>query len=81
MLGILYKYRDFKLGRGNNGALDFWNGEMLIVDPISGKMWKLPTNSVTMDLTKKLAMGHSTLKILTLSQIPEDMRKELISIN
>lgn len=56
---------------------------MLIVDPITGKMWKLPTNSVSMDLTKKLAMGqkHPTLRIMTLSQIPDNLRKDLISIN
>lgn len=56
---------------------------LLIVDPISGKMWKLPTDNVTMDLSQKLAMSQKnpTLKIMTLSQIPENIRKKLVSLN
>lgn len=57
---------------------------MLIVDPITGKMWKLPPEVVTGNLSQKVAMGYghsSTLKIMTLSQVPENMRKKLVSIN
>ncbi len=55
---------------------------ILIVDPITGKMWKLPTE-VSANLSQKLAMDQTqpTLKILTLNQVPENMRKNLIKIN
>lgn len=56
---------------------------MLIVDPITGKMWKLK-NNVFGDLSpQKTALNKSqrTLKIMTLSQIPEHMRKDLVSLN
>ncbi len=55
---------------------------ILIVDPITGKMWKLPAN-VSANLSQKLAMDQTqpTLKILTLNQVPESMRKSLIKIN
>lgn len=54
----------------------------LIVDPLTGKMWKLPTE-VSADLSQKLASNQdqSTLKILTLSQVPESARKRLVRIN
>ncbi len=55
---------------------------ILIVDPITGKMWKLPTN-ISANLSQKLAMDQTqpTLKILTLNQVPKNMRKSLIKIN
>lgn len=55
---------------------------VLIVDPISGKMWKLQPD-VTANLTEKLAMNQErpALKIVTLSQIPNNLRKYLVSIN
>lgn len=55
---------------------------ILIVDPISGKMWKLQSD-ITANLSQKLAMNtdQPTLKIMTLSQIPERLRKHLIRIN
>lgn len=55
---------------------------MLIVDPITGKMWKLPTE-VSANLSQQLSLNQNqrTLKILTLEQVPKDMRKNLIRIN
>jgi hypothetical protein len=55
---------------------------MLIVDPITGKMWKLPTE-VTANLSQQVSLDQSqpTLKILTLDQVPKDMRKRLVRIN
>jgi len=56
---------------------------LLIVDPITGKMWKL-RNNVFGDLTSdKTALNQSqrTLKIVTLDQIPRHMRKDLIRLN
>lgn len=55
---------------------------ILIVDPISGKMWKLQSD-VTANLTQKTAMHQEqpTLKIMTLSQIPDNLKKYLVRIN
>ncbi|RKY32980.1 MAG: hypothetical protein DRP74_01425 [Candidatus Omnitrophota bacterium] len=58
---------------------------MLIVDPITGKMWKLKTN-VWGELTPEAQQGASnqterTLKIVTLDQVPQHMRKHLVSLN
>jgi len=55
---------------------------LLIVDPISGKMWKLQPD-VTANLSEKLALntGQPTLKIMTLNQVPERLKKHLVRIN
>ncbi|MBF0569903.1 MAG: PEGA domain-containing protein [Candidatus Omnitrophica bacterium] len=55
---------------------------MLIVDPITGNMWKLPTEVVG-NLTKQTALNQieQTLQIVTLDQVPQDMRKHLIRMN
>ena len=56
---------------------------MLIVDPITGKMWKLQ-NNVFGDLSPdktSLNQSQRTLKIVTLDQIPKDRRKDLVSLN
>jgi len=56
---------------------------VLIVDPITGKMWKLPTDDITVNLSQKLSLNQNqpTLKIWTFNQVPKDIRKELIEIN
>jgi hypothetical protein len=55
---------------------------LLIVDPISGKMWKLQPD-VTANLSEKLALDidQPTLKIMTLNQVPERFREHLVRIN
>ena len=56
---------------------------MLIVDPITGKMWKLQKNVFGELSPAKTALNQSqrSLKIITLSQIPKDMRKYLVALN
>ena len=56
---------------------------LLIIDPITGKMWKLPEAAVTGNLSPKLTKNEDqrALKVMTLSQIPESMRKDLVPIN
>ena len=57
---------------------------MLIVDPITGKMWKLPTqaysnlSAISGDSAKN---KNHELQIATLDQIPKEMRKDLIQLN
>jgi len=55
---------------------------ILIVDPITGKMWKLPTD-VTVNLSQKVALNKTqpTLQIVTLDQVPEEARDRLVSLN
>lgn len=55
---------------------------MLIVDPVTGKMWKLPTE-VSANLSQKVSLNETqpTLKIITLDQVPKGMRKYLVRIN
>lgn len=54
---------------------------MLIVDPITGKMWKLPTE-VSANLSQQVSSNTNqpTLKIITLDQVPKDIRKYLVRI-
>lgn len=54
---------------------------MLIVDPITGKMWKLPTE-INTNLSQQVSSdtNQSTLKIMTLEQVPKNMRKYLVRI-
>ncbi len=55
----------------------------LIVDPITGKMWKLPTTTFAnlSDTTASNVKKGASLQILTLDQVPSDMRKNLVSLN
>jgi len=59
---------------------------MLIVDPITGKMWKLPNQtfgnlSSTTPEKASLNNKNRTLQIASLDQVPQEMRKNLISLN
>ena len=55
---------------------------LLVIDPITGKMWKLPLHKVV-TLYDKTALNnkHKVLRIATLDQVPQDMRKDLVSLN
>lgn len=55
---------------------------LLIVDPITGKMWKLPEDVVTANLSKQLSLNQNqrTLKIMTLNQVPKNIKKHLVRI-
>ena len=54
---------------------------MLIVDPITGKMWKLPKEAYGNLSQGGVAMGKKALQIASIDQVPASMRKDLISLN
>ncbi len=54
----------------------------LIVDPLTGNMWKLPTETtVTLPEQVSSVSPDRGLKIVTIDQIPESFRKGLIRVN
>lgn len=55
---------------------------LLIVDPLTGKMWKLPTET-TITLAEQVSSSNieRNLKIVTIDQVPENIRKQLVKIN
>lgn len=55
---------------------------LLIVDPITGKMWKLPDTPVFGNLAQKTALNdtRSSIQIATLDQVPENLRNKLIAL-
>jgi len=58
---------------------------LLIVDPITGKMWKLKSNVwgelAPNDQQGALGQAERTLRIVTLDRIPKSMRKDLEKLN
>ena len=56
---------------------------MLIVDPITGKMWKLPPQTFgnLSPATTALNNNKRELQIAFIDQVPQEMRKKLISLN
>jgi hypothetical protein len=59
---------------------------MLIVDPISGKMWKLPDTPVFGNLSAKAgetSMNETgrSLKVVNIDQIPMNLRSHLVALN
>ncbi len=56
---------------------------LLIVDPLTGKMWNLPTET-TVNLAEKVASnntGDRTLRIASIANLSESERKRLVRIN
>jgi len=55
---------------------------LLIVDPATGAMWKLPTNSHCNLSAKAVSLGSGSdeTKIVFLEDIPESLRSQLIPI-
>ncbi len=55
---------------------------LLIVDPITGNMWTLPTDT-TITLSEKVALNDNdrSLRIALLDQVPENVRKRLVRLN
>ncbi|MBN8835675.1 MAG: PEGA domain-containing protein [Sphingobacteriia bacterium] len=57
---------------------------MLIIDPITGAMWKLSTPPINIKLNKSNKSTTSTetpiLKIIDIANVPEDMRSKLIRV-
>ena len=55
---------------------------VLIVDPITGAMWKLP-KQLTVTLAEKVALNDQerALRVVSIDQLPNSLRKHLIRIN
>jgi hypothetical protein len=55
---------------------------MLIIDPISGAMWKLETKDIDTSLTPSnaSAINSPTLKIIDIKDFPESQKKDLVKI-
>ena len=55
---------------------------MLVIDPISGAMWKLETKEINTSLTpsNSSAVNTPTLKIINIADVPENVKKDLVKI-
>ncbi|MFH1846082.1 MAG: PEGA domain-containing protein [Candidatus Omnitrophota bacterium] len=55
---------------------------LLIVDPLTGNMWKLPSET-TITLAEQGSASNidRSLKIVTINQIPENVKKQLVKLN
>ncbi|MBC8242813.1 MAG: hypothetical protein H8E20_00335 [Verrucomicrobia bacterium] len=53
---------------------------ILIIDPITGSMWKLPSNHVVNLSVGNADSGVPTLKIIELSQLTEEQRGQLVAV-
>lgn len=54
---------------------------MLIVDPATGAMWKLDETMLISLSKKEVKEGEDTLSIMTLDQVPAELRGELVPLN
>lgn len=54
---------------------------MLIVDPLTGAMYKLDDAPINVTLQKESAEANPTLNIIDINTLPEDMKKNLVRIN
>lgn len=52
---------------------------LLIVDPLSGAMYRLETNLVNVNLDQK-ATSERTLQIIDINDLPQEYRKHLIAL-
>jgi len=55
---------------------------MLIIDPISGAMWKLETADINTTLikTSSSALAEPTLRIMDIKDVPENRKADLVKI-
>ena len=56
---------------------------MLIVDPLTGAMWKLEPQNINANLaesTSSLDTHEMTLQVVLLEDVPEDLRVNMIRI-
>ena len=55
---------------------------MLVIDPISGAMWKLETKEINTSMTpsNSSAVNTPTLKIINIADVPENVKKDLVKI-
>ncbi|MFH1798510.1 MAG: hypothetical protein ABH844_04110 [Candidatus Omnitrophota bacterium] len=55
---------------------------LLIVDPLTGNMWKLPPEIIiTLSEQVNTVTTGQSLKIATIDQVPEDLKEQLIKVN
>jgi hypothetical protein len=54
---------------------------ILIVDPLTGAMYKLDTKTINTQLTKATASVEPTLQIMNINEIPSEWKDNLVSIN
>ncbi len=54
---------------------------MLIIDPATGAMYKLDSETVDVGLRKEQSNSSSTLNILNKNDLPENMKPHLVKIN
>ncbi len=59
------------------GGLIGW----LIIDPLTGAMYKLDTKVINEVFTKSTTFTEPTLRIMDIKDVPADMRNQLIIIN
>lgn len=54
---------------------------LLIVDPLTGNMWKLPIET-TITLTDRTGAvkNEQSLKVVTIDEVPENIRKQLVRL-
>jgi len=54
----------------------------LIVDPLTGAMWTIKDLNVTMQsVTASSVPSNSTLRVVTLDEVPEHLRSKMVRIN
>ena len=53
---------------------------MLIVDPVTGAMWKIKTGSINAILNKKVVATEPTLQIIDIVSVPDSMKDKLEKI-
>ena len=53
---------------------------MLIVDPATGAMWKLDTPPISVTLSRPTAMSAPTLKILSVDEVSNAVKENMIRI-
>jgi hypothetical protein len=54
---------------------------MLIVDPATGAMYKLDTPAINVTLNKNSVVDMPSLKILNISDLTPEMKKQLVQLN
>ncbi len=55
---------------------------LLVVDPLTGAMWKLETHSISETLQPKVASAtEPTLELLDYNTLPDSMKQHLVRIN
>ena len=53
---------------------------MLIVDPATGAMWKLPESANVSLVPATAALGQDALTIASIDQVPEELKSQLVPV-